>query len=148
MLPNRTLCGRWDYGESQSAAECHTRGHPGVEPRRVQVKERGGSKYKVRELYINDKPPDKREEKDDHPMNLCPKDAVRIHYANVGGIGEPRGDKDHKLQRWMEGTDAEVIGLSEVNYNWWWREAMPAKERARRWTTNTAAQQLVVTAHN
>ena len=55
-----------------------------------------------------------------------------ITYANVGGVGEDGSQKDTKINKWINLIKADIIGIVEVNYNWWFRDSMSPKEGARR----------------
>ena len=58
---------------------------------------------------------------------------LRISYANFGGIGKVGSEKDFRLQQWFRHTQADIIGLAEVNTNWWWRGTQSLHERANNW---------------
>ena len=77
-------------------------------------------------------------------------DDLRIAYANVGGIGEDKSQKDNKINTWINFIKADIIGMAETNYNWWFRDAVPPNERAKRWCQMPGRRnaQLIIFAHN
>ena len=81
---------------------------------------------------------------------VVPENTLHFCYANVGGVGERGSDKDYRVKDWILERDADIIGMAEVNRNWWFRDAIPFKERAKHWCSGTGRRLNIHTlvAHN
>ena len=60
---------------------------------------------------------------------------LRILFANVAGIPmEPNSQKNEAIQRWINNSSADIIGLAETNVCWHKARGGPLHERVKKWT--------------
>ena len=57
---------------------------------------------------------------------------------------------DTQINKWINLIEDDIIDMIEINYNWWFRDSTPVKERARKWchTPGMRNGQLAIFAHN
>ena len=72
---------------------------------------------------------------------------IRLAFANVAGIPlEPNSKRDDEIQKWIRGSNADIIGMAETNLCWHKARGGPFQERMRR-STGTSVPQLTTNLH-
>lgn len=78
---------------------------------------------------------------------------VKILFANIAGVPiDPNSKKNDDIERWINKSDADVIGLAETNICWYKASHGPFHERAKKWMTGSPSHLRTnihtSTAHN